>query len=138
MNRAINGDARAAQGIVRCPGWRWLPGMLPIGFDRIYQIDDEGWANMCSATGRKYERLACDDSLGVPDFEDPATIGCLLQLVRDAWGDWSVCAIPHPADPLWVVFRLDGTGGLEHIGSGTTEAGALAAALEAAGGGNGQ
>jgi hypothetical protein len=65
-----------------------------------------------------------------PDLSDPATLGCLLALVREAWGQ-GVYLLP---DGGWYVkgARLqDGAS----IGLGicaTTEAEALVAALEAA------
>lgn len=62
-------DLDLARRAAACRGWRWLPGMLVWGGDRI-----------------------TEDTLGiahgvVPDFRDPATRGALLQLVREAWGD---------------------------------------------------
>ena len=84
---------------VACKGWRWLPGMLAIIPRRTRGV-----------------RLSSGDELDealspMPDLTDPATLGCLLSLVRDAWDE-----------PLaWVYY--------EH---GATEAAALVAALEAA------
>lgn len=64
----------------------------------------------------------------LPDLADPATLGCLLALVREAWGDplaytmacygrWTLCSDrDEEIDP----------------GDGPTEAEALVAALEAA------
>lgn len=70
----------------------------------------------------------CDHIL-VPDLDDPATIGCLLRLVREVLGD-----------PVACVEHLDGLDGwgrpwrvTTHVistGSATTEAEALVIALE--------
>jgi hypothetical protein len=57
-----------------------------------------------------------------PDLTDPATLGCLLTLVRDAYGEFITTARVHGQ---WVV--TTGT-----FGFWNTEAEALVAALEAA------
>ena len=64
---------------------------------------------------------------GLPDLTDPATLGCLLALVREAWGK------PHAyveySNKWKVAFYCEvGTRAF----SSTTEAAALVAALEAA------
>ena len=65
-------DIELSRRAIACDGWRWLPGMLAVlnegdyhGSHRVYQ-----------------ERY---DDLGgwLPDLGDPATLGCLLALVRD-------------------------------------------------------
>jgi hypothetical protein len=69
----------------------------------------------------------------LPDLTDPATLGCLLALVRDAHGNqcihtsvddegWSVVQRDQPPN-AWGQFLADGC---------NTEADALVAALEAA------
>jgi hypothetical protein len=63
----------------------------------------------------------------VPDLSDPATVvGCLLALVREAWGDPAAHAVP---DGDWHVY---GDMPETEYGTGDTEAAALVAALEAA------
>jgi hypothetical protein len=96
-----------AKRAVACRHWRWMPGML---------IDD---GTRLSAP-LPHRMLAALDAL--PDLTDPATLGCLLALVREAWGrPGAVCAC-IPSDALW---RCCGE-------YGATEAEALVAALEAA------
>ena len=64
----------------------------------------------------------------LPDLSDPATLGCLLALVREAWGCDSLTC--QPLLPLVGVhgWRVVGTSAQ----SDNTEAAALVAALEAA------
>lgn len=64
----------------------------------------------------------------LPDLTDPATLGCLLHLVREVWGDPTIYMAAHssfwiPARPLGVLMNCDAP----------TEAHALVAALKAGG-----
>lgn len=61
----------------------------------------------------------------VPDFRDPCTVGGLLALVREAWGDPHLCVVNHRPEH-WQV--LSSKGGLTR----ESEAEALVSALEAA------
>jgi hypothetical protein len=63
---------------------------------------------------------------GLPDFSDPATLGCLLALVRKAWGDSKTCARPDLGDDVWYVVTRSG------LAFAASEAEALVAALESA------
>jgi len=72
----------------------------------------------------------------VVDPTDPATLGCLLALVREAWGEPMAWLEPRIGCG-WVVKRPDTTGAWPGpipfaIGAGTTEWDALVAALAAA------
>ena len=109
-----------ARRAVACKGWRFMGGMLvsdAIGKQRIY--DDVAGEPYWSTDG------------WLPDLTDPATLGCLLALVREAWGD------PH-ASASW---DYETNGQVVVACSRTsrwifrdrqTEAEALVAALEAA------
>ena len=134
-----------ARRAVACRHWRWLPGMLiqTVGgpTDRIAGIDStyiHAWAESQQTENPRgmwiRYRLDRMDKHGVPDLDDPATLGCLLALVREAWGD------PH----LHVGRRIAGWGVWtscstltasplpECVGKADSEAAVLVAALEAA------
>ena len=64
----------------------------------------------------------------LPDLTDPATLGCLLALVREAWGDPYLCCVGD-RETGW---RLDGYAAVEDIHSYSSEAEALFVALRAA------
>jgi hypothetical protein len=100
-----------------------------------------------------WERLTAAERIGetrrpvlldaLPDFDDLATIGCLLALVREAWGEREASA-RHEKDgwrvaggwPHWsplAPYKYDYRTMVRHYARGfATEAEALVAALEAA------
>lgn len=128
---------------VACKHWRWIPGMrMEVGTEsgsallRVLDVDPdsgplvfaEGDAIGIAPKGAFWLRdLQSDhsDLCGpVPDLSDPATLGCLLALVREALpGAWVL-----PDGDQWHAFRANMT----WVSSGATEAEALVAALEAA------
>ena len=88
--------------LVACKRWRWMPGMQIL--DAVGEPYRIKWVNGDS--------LECDDDdrIGmpyfgiVPDLTDPATVGCVLQLVREAWGDDHIVALNiHP--PVQIYHR---------------------------------
>jgi hypothetical protein len=101
---------------VACKGWRWMPGMLA-----HFEHD-----------GRRV-RVGMPDAWGsstaVPDLTDPATLGCLLALVRRAWGQDDLVAFRFNPDWCAEVTPKDGQ---HHAFYGDTEAEALVSALECA------
>ena len=122
-----------ARRVVACEHWRWMPGMLPL------VVDEDGDCVACDRVWRKQGGKLVFPRGATPDLTDPATLGCLLALVRQAWRDVGIAA---------VVARYDHENGYQwrvvhghHHGSTfmamsqkmyLTEAAALVAALEAA------
>ena len=110
-----------AKRAVACRHWRWLPGML------VQTAEGQSWRlDECDEWAGQPPAAAFPE--GFPDLTDPATLGCLLALVREAWGCDSLTC--QPLLPLVGVhgWRVVGTSAK----SGHTEAEALVAALEAA------
>lgn len=126
-----------AKRAVACKGWRWMPGMLSdegrvveinvygvlVGYTTgiILKSGAQGWP-------RAWEASA---SLRLPDLSDPATLGCLLALVRKAWGDPGMFVRPRGSKmrPDWAVFTGQNS---DLVCSASKEVEALVAALEAA------
>ena len=152
-----------AKRAVVCKGFRWMPGMAfdltrndatSTGW-RITSVQHgyfSYWASevvvikasvcefVISPRGNVHVRYAGrplpDKSSGcrmLPDLTDPATLGCLLALVREAWNEESIGFVRQECGranggPRW--FMIDEGG--ERGGYHPTEAEALVAALEAA------
>ncbi len=86
-----------AKRAVACKHWRWMPGMLNIARCRLIKVEPNDFATWaflvdnespeCNLTSGLF-RLKT--SLVIPDLTDPATLGCLLHLVREAWKGWHV------------------------------------------------
>ena len=111
-----------ARRAVACKGWRWMPGMKVIDSVRM----TEGM-------------LKFTHHSDLPDLTDPATLGCLLALVREAWGAPRALVRLSANGKSFHVFDVDRVtmggnwaaflcGDRNH----RTEAHALVAALEAA------
>ena len=128
-----------AKRAVACKHWRWMPGMLIQNADGPVRIDavdctQPGVLRKCHFTNEIY--VADVRSGPLPDLTDPATLGCLLALVREAWR-WPNAFACHD-ETGWCV--LSGETGCcvelqDEAGDGErydTEAEALVAALEAA------
>lgn len=121
-----------ASRAVACKRWRWMPGMLSNKDLRVTRCDDDGYV-----VGY-YEHLSyiaeCVKG-STPDLTDPATLGCLLALVREALEPrgWGVTLCLVNLGPGWQLGYLAGGQWFSPIGTiHRSEAEALVAALEAA------
>ena len=110
---------------VACPKWRLVPGMLTHEGRRVMQVwpDDLGihWSHLL-------DNRVVRDADALPDLTDAATVGCLLALVRAAWGDPFLCPAADRETGWW----LDGYAAVDYLQSYRSEAEALVAALEGA------
>lgn len=121
---------------VACKHWRWMPGMM-LQWKTVkgshyrgrvcdtWSFEDEG-ALYCE--GHEDRFTSEELKVAFPDLSDPATLGCLLHLVREAWGTMLQAPMRWPEDGgvYWAI-ELRG----EDVCT-STEAEALVAALEAA------
>lgn len=104
-----------ARRAVACRGWRWMPGMLTTDGYRLGAADCDG--------------LHPESYRALTDLTDPATLGCLLALVREAWGIVDIGAFRFNGGWCVEVMPED----KQHYAYyGYIEAEALVAALEAA------
>lgn len=120
---------KLGQRTVACKGWRWMAGMLAA----LDGIGGDYRARVCRVEGDKFwsdaTLLPYDLASYMPDLADAATIGCLLALVREAWGAPKANISWVTDDKCMVVFD---TGHAQRFLLADTEAGALVVALEAA------
>ena len=111
-----------ARRAVACKGWRWMPGMLTV--ENFRCIWSDAWQiELASYAAYNHRRSHLKSEL--PSLTDPATLGCLLALVREAWNDAKVHVLY--VDGL---YRWECADRHNVHGSGQTEAEALIDALE--------
>jgi len=85
-----------------CKHWRWMPGMQvePLRFRVVWMTDDTiGECDQVSYSWKNVPDI-------YPDLSDPATLGCLLALVREARREPGYApACLDAIDGAWVVER---------------------------------
>ena len=119
-----------AQRAVACKHWRWMSRMVDTTGRTFISYADCGEAAWLWVAEDGCEWLPVEGRL--PDLTDPATLGCLLALVREAWGcDGLTCQplLTEGGVHGWLVY-MDANRRTREIAA--TEAEALVAALEAA------
>lgn len=130
-----------AKRAIACKGWMRMPGMLAWHPNwRAFRVVNVGLTGMHGACryaspmgGVEWAVVALPvptSSDVLPNLSDPATLGCLLALVREAWGDPHLHVGRRIAG--WGVWTSASTPLPQCVGKGDTEAEALVAALEAA------
>ena len=116
--------------VVACKGWRWMPGMMRLRATPTWSRDHLKGEGRVTDGGDPW---VYEDWPVIPDVTDAATVGCLLALVREAWGDPTLCVVLDTSDGRWCVERRCGDIRVfQHGTQGDTEAEALVAVLEAA------
>ena len=125
MTKPLENLEELARRAVACKRWRWMPGMR-------YQV---------GGTVGRLTDSQCKGKLPLvaetrPDLTDPATLGCLLALVREAWGNEA--SVSLNISSFWAVGgakiqKGQSAGHTINLGIWKlTEVEALVAALEAA------
>lgn len=143
-----------ARRAVACKNWKWLPGMLgwrtthdgrQVRVRFVESVEDQELVDpridlrkpsntLIVTSGHVVVDGWHEVSTILPDLRDPATLGCLLALVREAWGEPHMSLgcrlVPHYGKWEWAVTVLDEPKIIPVYA--WTEAEALVAALEAA------
>ena len=121
-----------ARRAVACKGWKWMPGMRTLNAMRVVHDPDLWPDRPCALREGCWIDTAPPRPLNddLPDLSDAATLGCLLALVREAWGTAIIVSYSYD-DGLWETM-WEGATAAGWCGRGDTEAEALVAALECA------
>lgn len=146
MNESLIELAKRA---IACKHWRWMPGMLGWrvthqneivsirfvnGINNYIELADpseiSNEASPLIGSGHSVSDGWHKTSDILPDLSDPATLGCLIVLVRQAWKSSVAQLSPSLPDAhLWTCYINDDD---DHLFREVTEAEALVVALEGA------
>lgn len=115
---------------VTCVKWRWMRGMTVIVEDSISTKQARELITWAQPDGMGYFQHRNTAGGDLPDLTDPATLGCLLFLVREAWNDYTITTQFHPSTGApdrkrWRVWQSGNP-----IAYGVSEPEALVSALE--------
>jgi hypothetical protein len=148
MSASLEDLARRA---VACKGWRFMPGMLgwrtthrgeqvrvrfvdSLDYQELVdpRVEERKPSNtLIFASGHSQPSGWNEVSTVLPDLRDPATLGCLLALVREVWKSPVAQVSPSlPDGYLWTCYINDEAE--DRLFREKTEAEALVRALEAA------
>ena len=113
---------------IDCVKWRWLAGMLTQEGHRVVLAATKN--SVAGAAASSLDRFTVIMHHTRPDLRDAATLGCLLKLVRDAYGQPRIVLMPM-SDDKWGVAIPSALRNPDRFRS-DTEAEALVKALEEA------
>lgn len=121
-------ELKIARALVKCSAWKWLPGMLLRDLTRskrgrVHKVGND-WVVYFGINSESRYRCETVGYSVVPDITDPATLGCIVRLVRDARSAPSASTLKVSTG--WSVWSD------KRLGLGRTEAEALLRALQAA------
>ena len=111
-----------ARRAVACKHWRWTRGMVAVtasGAHFLRGTDTWEWDDHGALPGGPPQSEIAALLAGelLPDINDPATIGCLLTLVQEAWGDRleSISILPQGHYVVYLRDRGHISGGIDAL-----------------------
>lgn len=124
----LESNIELAKRFVSSKYWIWTSGMMRL------RLTQPNMRDFLKREGRvsEYDEWPYGEWPVIPDIEDPATIGCILFLVRKLYNDSCVCIIPIDYGPAGVMWQCRLTAGGRQLTQRhfTTEVEALLAAME--------
>jgi hypothetical protein len=121
----------AAGRLITLQGFGWMPGMVDVEGRRFVDVSE----GIIEIDGSLFQHSRGHYSAAVaalPDLTDPATLGCVLAMVREAYGDPGVGAVLSTSlaegEPTWWLIWAG-----DQLFDAATEGEVLVNALAAAG-----
>ncbi len=84
LNELLDYFEKLGQRAIACKHWQWKIGMSTSSNQRVIRVDSDGYV-LGYQSYINYLTQVTQDT--IPDLSDPATLGCLLAVVRDAHRD---------------------------------------------------